>query len=293
MSINRLFIQIYKDLEAGKLELPTLPDIAIKIRNTLKDEKTPIEEASQLISIDPTLTAYLIKIANSPMYIGVEKCNDVQSAVIRLGYVSTRNIAMSHMIRSMFRPKLRKITPILNETWRNTAKLASLSSVLASRCSDIDPDAALTAGMLQDIGALPIINKLSRIPDAFNYPGEVKKVIDKYCSRVGTLILHKWNFQEELIEVVRSRKDWLRDRQPEADLADLILVARLHSNIGTPEMKQCPRINEIPAFQKLPFGDLGPMESLQILDDAKRDIETIMALLPTPTPLRRKRSSAL
>jgi len=293
VSINRLFIQIYRDLEAGNLELPTLPDIAIKIRNTLKDEKTPIDEATRLISIDPTLTAYLIKIANSPMYIGVEKCTDVQSAVIRLGYVSTRNIAMTFMIRSMFRPKLRKLGPILAESWRNASKLAALSSVLASRCSGFEPDAALTAGMLQDIGALPIINKLSKIPGAFDHPGEVKNVIDKYTARVGTLILHKWNFQEDLIEVVRSRKNWQRNTHSKADLADLILIARLHSYVGTVEMKRCPRINEIPAYKKLPFGELGPQESLQILDQAKQDIETIIALLPAPKSFQRKQSSAL
>jgi len=293
VSINRLFIQIYRDLESDKLELPTLPDIAIKIRSTLKDEQTPIEEASRLISIDPTLTAYLIKIANSPMYIGVEKCVDVQSAIIRLGYVSTRNIAMTFMIRSMFRPKLRKLGPILTESWRNTSKLAALSSILASRCGDFEPDAALTAGMLQDIGALPIIQKLSKIPNAFDHPGEVKNIIDKYTARVGTLILHKWNFQEDLIEVVRSRKDWQRNAHDKADLADLILVARLHSYVGTIEMKRCPRICNIPAYKKLPFGELGPMESLQVLDEAKQDIKTIISLLPTPKPFARKRSSGL
>jgi len=293
LSTNRLFLQIFKDLEAGKIELPTLPDLAFKIRETLKDETTPIEEAAKIISVDTTLTAYIIKVANSPIYVGVEKCNDVQSAIIRLGYNSTRNVSLTFMMRSMFRPKLRKLQPILEELWLNVSKLAALSSVLASRCSGFEPDMALTAGMMQDIGALPIIQKLSRIPDAFNQPDEVNRIIDTYAGRVGVLILNKWNFDKDIIEVVRSRKDWMRDKRPDADLADIVMIARLHTYIGTKEMRQYPKINEIPAYNKLPFGELGPSQSLKIIEEAKADLVEIKQLFPTPKAPVRKRSGLL
>jgi len=292
LSEKRLFLQIYKDLESGKIELPILPDLATKIRTTLKDETTPIEDVSKLISADPTLTAYLIKIANSALYVGVERCTDVQSAIIRLGYNSTRNLAMTFLMRSLFRPKLRKLKPILEELWLNVSKLAALSSVLAARCSDFDPEMALTAAMMQDIGALPIIQKLSRIPSIFEQRHEVDRIIDQYSARVGTLILHKWNFQEDMIEVVRSRKDWMRDKNPKADLADIVLLARLHSYVGTPQMRKCPPIYKIPAFKKLPFGELGPAQSLLILEEAREDVAEVKQLLPAPKGPVRKRSKA-
>jgi len=290
LSEKQLFLQIYRDLESGKIELPSLPDLANKIRDLLKDPTTPIEDACKLVSIDSSLTAYLIKIANSPLYVGVDKCTDVQRAIIRLGYNNTRNLSMTFVLRSLFRPKLRKLKPILEELWLKVSKLAALSSVLASRCSGFDPDMALTAGMMQDIGALPIIQKLSRYPDVFNNPDEVQRIIDTYAARVGTLILHKWNFQEEMVEVVRSRKDWMRDKNPKADLADIITIARLHSYVGTAKMRHCPRISAIPAYQKLPFGQLGPSESLRILEEASEDVREIKLLFPTPQPVVRKRN---
>ncbi|MFT5452656.1 MAG: HD-like signal output (HDOD) protein [Enterobacterales bacterium] len=290
LSEKRLFLQIYRDLETGKIELPSLPDLATKIRDTLKDPTTPLEDACKLISVDSSLIAYLIKIANSPLYVGVDKCVDVQGAIIRLGYNNTRNLSMTFVLRSLFRPKLRKLKPILEELWLKVSKLAALSSVLAGRCSGFDPDMALTAGMMQDIGALPIIQKLSRYPDVFNKPDEVQRIIDIYAARVGTLILHKWNFQEDMVEVVRSREDWMRDKAPQADLADIVMIARLHSYVGTPKMRDCPRISAIPAYQKLPFGQLGPSESLLILEEASEEIREIKLLFPTPQPKARKRS---
>ena len=292
MSEKRLFLQIYKDLESGNIELPTLPDLATRIKDTLKDPTTPIDEVSKLISADPTLTAYLIKIANSPLYVGVERCTDVQSAIIRLGYNSTRNLSMTFVMRSLFRPKLRKLKPILEELWLNVSKLAALSSVLASRCSDFDPEMALTAGMMQDIGALPIIQKLSRIPSVFDNRQEVDRIIDEYSARVGALILHKWNFQEDMVEVVRSRKDWMRDKSPKADLADIILLARLHSYVGTPQRRQYPPIYKVPAFKKLALGELGPEQSLLIFEEAREDVAAVKQLLPTPKAPVRKRSKA-
>lgn len=293
MSEKRIFLQIYRDLESGKIELPTLPDLASKIRDTLKDPQTPIKEVAKLISADPTLTAYLIKIANSPLYVGVDRCCDVQSAIIRLGYNSTRNLSMTFVMRSLFRPKLRKLRPILEELWLQVSKLAALSSVLAARCGGFDPEMALTAGMMQDIGALPIIQKLSRIPDVFNKPNEVNRIIEQYSAPIGALILHKWNFQEDMVEVVRSRKDWMRDKNPKADLADIVLLARLHAYVGTPEMRKCPPIDKVPAFKKLSLGELGPRQSLLILEQAKEDVDEVKRLLPTPKAPLRKRSKRL
>ena len=79
--------------------------------------------------------------------------------------------------------------------------------------------------------------------------------------------------------MVRSRKDWMRDPREKADLSDIILIARIHSMLGTPEFRDCPAITDIPAFHKLPFGKLTPNKSLLILEDAKEEIVELNRLL--------------
>ena len=93
------------------------------------------------------------------------------------------------------------------------------------------------------------------------------------------MLLAHWGFDEPTIEVARSRKDWLRDPGPAADLADLILVARLHEGIGSAAQKEQPHINEVPAFSKLPLGNVGPDESLEILKEAESDVQDVMKML--------------
>ena len=283
VSEKSIFLQIYRDLESGKLDIPILPDLATKIRETLRDPAVTINDATKIIGVDPSLTAYLIKIANSPLYGRLVPVANPQSAIIRLGYVSTRNISMTYVLRSMFRPKVRKLKPVMQNLWIKVSQLAALSAVLAKRVSKIDSELALTAGMMQDIGALPIITKLIQYPEVFNQPMEVERIIDQYSNKVGALMLHKWNFHEDMVEVVRSRKDWMRDKSPTPDLADIVLLARLHSYVGTPKMRECPPLYKIPAFHKFNLGETGPEESLAALEEAKEDVEAIKQLLPMPS----------
>jgi len=283
VSEKSIFLQIYRDLESGKLDIPILPDLATKIRETLRDPTVTINDATKIIGVDPSLTAYLIKIANSPLYGRLVPVANPQSAIIRLGYVSTRNISMTYVLRSMFRPKVRKLKPVMQNLWIKVSQLAALSAVLAKRVSKIDSELALTAGMMQDIGALPIITKLIQYPEVFNQPMEVERIIDQYSNKVGALMLHKWNFHEDMVEVVRSRKDWMRDKSPTPDLADIVLLARLHSYVGTPKMRECPPLYKIPAFHKFNLGETGPEESLAALEEAKEDVEAIKQLLPMPS----------
>jgi hypothetical protein len=85
-----------------------------------------------------------------------------------------------------------------------------------------------------------------------------------------------------MVEVARSRGNWLRNPQPSADLADLVLVARLHANItsGNPA-PHSPRIDAVPAFAKLPLGNLQPDGSVTLLHDEQATINDLMSSLGT------------
>ena len=109
--------------------------------------------------------------------------------------------------------------------------------------------------------------------------GQLEQTLGAFASKVGVMLLEHWGFDEEMVEVARSRKDWWRDPEPSADLSDIVLIARLHASVGTPEMHEAPKINEVPAFAKLPLGDVGPDESLEFLREADADVSELMQVL--------------
>ena len=150
--------------------------------------------------------------------------------------------------------------------------------VIAGRCPGFDPDRAMLAGLLQDIGTLPLLNALESRQDL---PDEERlwETVESFSAKVGVHLLTFWEFDEDMIEVARSRKDWFRDESETADLADIVMVARLHAAVGTPEMHQQPTINHVPAFVKLPLGELGPDQSLAFLREAEADVRELMQML--------------
>ena len=82
---EQLYTTIINDLETGKLVLPTLPEVALKVREVANDPNISANQLAEVISTDAALSARLIKIANSPLYGGRNEVVSVQTAVSRLG----------------------------------------------------------------------------------------------------------------------------------------------------------------------------------------------------------------
>lgn len=79
-----------------------------------------------------------------------------------------------------------------------------------------------------------------------------QRVIDRIHQEIGQLILEKWHFPPELVQVAAQHEDHQRNPRAEPDYTDVVLIANLHSYMGRPKHKTggVDR-NEIPAFDKL------------------------------------------
>ena len=62
---NQLLFAVYHELREERLILPSLPDVAMRIRAAAADERKGIAEIAQIVLIDPAITSYCIRVANS------------------------------------------------------------------------------------------------------------------------------------------------------------------------------------------------------------------------------------
>lgn len=277
--ISGFFARAYREILADRAPLPSMPDVALRIRAAMQQPNYSAKTIARLINADPGTCAYLMRIANSALYGGAVPIQDLENAIARLGIVSTRNLVTAYALRAMFRTRSPVLSRLMQQTWAKSARIAAVAAVIASRCAGFDPDRAMLAGLLQDIGILPLLLSLEGHPRPLPDAAQLDSSFDAVADKVGVVLLQKWNFDDETVEVARSRKDWRRDPQPKPDLADLVLVARLHACIGDFEMQSLPRINELPAFQKLPLSRKGPDASLDFLRQAESDVQKVMRLL--------------
>jgi len=277
--VSGVYVKIYREIMADKTLLPTMPEIAVRMRAAMSDPKSDVGRIARIVQADAGVSAYLVRMANSPLFRGRQPSTDVPAAVVRLGTHLTRNVVIAHTLRSMFRVKSERLAGVMQEMWARSARLAALSAVLAKRSGAVSPDRALLGGLLQDIGALPVLNALERRRDEPPSLERVHATIEELASKVGATLLTHWSFDPEMVEVARSRGDWLRNPGKQADLADLVLIARLHASTGMPGMR-CPRIDQVPAFAKLPpLGPLGQDETLVLLAEAESEVREVAEML--------------
>jgi HD-like signal output (HDOD) protein len=277
--VSGVYVKIYGEIMADKTLLPTMPEVAVRMRAVMNDPSYDVGSIARIVQADAGISAYLVRMANSALFRGAAPSKDVPAAVMRLGMNLTRNVVISHSLRSMFRVKTGALSDVMQETWKRSARLAALSAVLAKRCGVSSPDRALLGGLLQDIGALPILHAFERRKDEPPTIERVRATIEELAAKVGATLLHHWGFDEEMVEVARSRNQWFRDSGGRADLADLVLIARLHACLGTPEQGRCPRIDHIPAFSKLPLGALRADDSVAVLAEAEAEVREVTELL--------------
>ncbi|MCB1857472.1 MAG: HDOD domain-containing protein [Gammaproteobacteria bacterium] len=276
---DQISYQFLRDLERDALQLPSLPEVAARIGKALKDDISDAATIAEMIQTDPVITAKLIKAANSAMYgrrTPVETC---AGAVVRLGSEVTHKLVLSFALRELFQCESSLLQQRMQELWKHSTHVGAICYVLAKKDGRFNPEHAMLVGLLHDIGVVAVLNYANGIPLEMRQP----EVIDRACKRLraqtGSLILRKWGFPPEFIVAALEGEDWTRNQGNAPDYCDLVIIAQLHSFVGTDKAFSAPAINEVPAHSRLALGELTPRLSLKILDAAKEQIVHAQSLL--------------
>jgi HD-like signal output (HDOD) protein len=141
----------------------------LNIRTLIADQNTTTDDISALIKQDPHISGRLIKVANCALLGGRLHVTSVTSAVARLDLSRVQNLILGLSIaQNMMKAKTRDLENYFKQCWQQSNHVAAISYVLAQQRSAIGPEQALLAGMVHNIGALPLVLRLNRIPDLQN-----------------------------------------------------------------------------------------------------------------------------
>lgn len=276
---NKLYFECYRDMQNEKLTLPSLPDIALKIRKAIEDETANSHKIAQVVQIDPAFTVRLIHIANSPLHRGRKKIESCPEAITRLGLRAVRDLIIGFSLKSIFNAKSPLIKRRMHELWAHCSLVASICAVLAKKTPGFDPDKAMLAGLTHDIGIIPILTHADSHPELIEKPKDLDQTIAHLRGQIGSLIMKKWDFPPEFHEITREAENWKRDVFDKPDYTDIVIISQLHSMVGTPKILKLPRMDELPAYHKLVGGELNANLSIKILDEAKDEIRQVQQLL--------------
>jgi HD-like signal output (HDOD) protein len=234
--VNRLeaFGYIVAQAERGEIAFPTSVNAVLRLHQALEDPDCHLEDAIRLVLGEPQLAARTVALANSVAFnsVGGAPVTNVRAAVTRVGYRRLQAMVATLMVRQfgsrISDPLLRSKAALL---WEHTAYVGVLAQAFARRITFVNPDTALFAGIVHEVGAFYLLSRADEFPGLLeDDPENWGELCEDVVSRE---VLKKLAVPEPVAEAITQMRDgWLN--MPPHTLLDTLLLANQYAPVPSP-----------------------------------------------------------
>lgn len=217
--------ELAAEVSTGKVELPSFPDVAVRVRKVLADENVSNEQIARVVGSEAGLAARVFTLANSAaLNRSGRSVSDLKTAVNRIGHNNVRTAAVSFAIAQLRRAaELRHISKELEQLWQEATTVAALAYATAAR-TGVNADESMLAGLLHNVGKIYILARAHRHNSLFKEPAVLAQVLRDWHSNVGRAIVENWGFPDHIAEAVGEHENIDRIND-ERDVTDVLTVA--------------------------------------------------------------------
>jgi HD-like signal output (HDOD) protein len=245
-----------QELARKEFDLPPFPDVALRVRDALKNPNVSIDEITRIVVAEPILATRLLRLANSAlMRRGTMEITDLKMAVHRLGFKMVQNAAMSLALEKCFTaPPGSAMRGLIEKTRKHSIRVCALAYILAKRQREAaNPDEAMLAGLVHDIGVFYILTRVGDFPTLFGDEQSLNELLVSWHAGVGKAILESWGFPEHLVAAVDEHEVLDREHLGPPDMTDILVAANVIERFD--ESENPPPLAEVAACRRLCLDD--------------------------------------
>lgn len=276
IDVSEISDKIHAAIKNNTLTLPTLPEVALKVREAVENENSTIVDIAAMVSQDAALSARLLQVANSPVYRGAVPIENLQVAISRMGTKLVRSLVISLAMKQIFQATSATLDDQFRKTWDDSLQVAAISRVLATSHPELDNEEAMLAGLVHNIGILPILTLLDELYDLDTEDEDIDVVIDILAPEIGNHILKSWNFPPAIDSIAVDSSNLDYDSGDRIDYVDVVLVARLQHKLAQGDCQAAEKWGNIPAFGKV---GLEPEIVIVDMEGPAEEIAEVRAML--------------
>lgn len=274
-SVKDFVNEVREDLLANKVYLPTLPTLALEALLVINDADSSAADLEKIISKDAALTARLIRYANSPLYRGVHAVTSIKLAITRIGFQRVKNAVYAVSMKEVFRTPVKVVEQRMEKLWAHSVKVGAHAAILAKNQRGLDPDTALVAGLVHDIGYIPLLIKACEYEKLIENPDYLDRIMLKLHAQVGGTIVKLWKFDPRIVAVTAEHEDLARDPGTSpVDYVDLIQVANILAHEGSNHPLAGTDRNSVRAFARIKLENV--RQGKRELEEDTRTVENIL-----------------
>lgn len=231
MSMFRDFESIIKSMG----ELPASPIVATKLLELLRKPDLKIKELANAVSLDPVISARLMRMANSVFYQQMQQVRTVDRAIIVVGEDVLKNLALEYSLRSTSKT----YGVMERKLWENSIGCAVACRMLADRLTDIDKNEAYLAGLQHHIGKVVMVNRdkdlykevLRVVDSGKGLLRDVERGLFAYSHEVvGAALLDHWNYPKMIVEATLHHHEFEDLRTENEEIFTVCAIVSLGSD---------------------------------------------------------------
>lgn len=263
--------RLLDDLQRGRLTLPGLPELALQVREEIDRSGCTHARLARIVQRDPAIATRILKLAQSAARRTGRDVSSLESAVARLGLDHLRTLVTSLCLLRMLNAVHGSHIRLLGEVYRHSIEVGTLARALAQDQPHLDPGTALLAGLMHDIGKLPIARYLESGSSEALSDKAILDLMQDLHAEVGARILQAWDFPPGLVAVARWHDAPWAPRSGPVDYLDLVQVANLEAGSAQGRDMAPEERAALPAYRRLGLAPQGPLTDSPALAERLRE----------------------
>jgi putative nucleotidyltransferase with HDIG domain len=226
--------QIIKEVE----QLPQFPDNILQLQRLVTDPDSEMTDIARQISVDPSLTADLLKLVNSAQFMLSRRVDNIVEAVKMVGIKGVRNLLYTHGTQKILNQKYQEMRNLWQHSYQTAFYAFNLAKSFRKRKDILDD--VYVGGILHDLGQIIVASLhpdlLDRIKNYCREKGISSKMLENFSvgmahAEVGAMIAKKWNFPEQLVEAIRFHHNPMDCREEYEDIVFSVYLANTMADL--------------------------------------------------------------
>lgn len=219
---------ITKMILAAASKLPPFPKVAQKVMELLRDPDVSVDELVDVVQMDPTLTANVLKAVNSPIFGVIQKVNNLPQALALLGNETFSEVVFTSASAKLLGQNQSGYDLDQGELWQHSLAVALMSQLVCGHLEVRQSQTLYTAALLHDIGKVALSTFVERkyqqilddVKQGESFLEAERAVLGMDHAELGAKMVESWNLSEQMAELIRYHHD-ASARPENTDLAIL------------------------------------------------------------------------